>query len=1032
MEEALQPMVEAVEARLAMEESIADGVEAASSATAAAARNRIWHETMRECLAELEGFVDDYRKCRDAARTAVRWAARVAAKKTHRVRLRVGGDHVSGPLDVALAPRGRRSGVDAVSRAVRHLDTLARLRDFSRRSIERYAALAPLVLADDPSARRRTPRPPVADAQSAFARAGLTTPDAIEDCLCVWEFMCAFRGSRFLPTHNETNLEMLPACKLDTFANALKANHTELQRRPHHENPHRFVATVHLHLVRLLLVDQSTDVWWPPPKRTWNSRWWDREYHSIVLQRDLPNYDDQQPVDQQQQQQQSRPAQDHANAKLPPHLQLAVSAAAHAQQAAHSFIQQQPLQLGAASHFVSPAAALHHQRLLQHPQFARPQLQQYPQQQQQQQQHQTPLVPQVHPHPQQAFPAQQQQNGGVRVDPQRLQAADAILCAATMISSNAPIPMDILYRAAVAIGAPNDVLRESAMGRSPSPSLVHAIAAAAAQLSSRGGGGGGGGTLPIVPANNHPAPVVPAPTPPLSAEERAELAEREEQLRAERARRDAAVSAELRARGRQIADRAVEVARVVAEVAAAEAAVAAASKDDALAAAHASLNAVQMRAKRERKRPRNDLETAQQEEAQRKLKGSRAIMAEKPKRGRPSAGATVPLKTNELVNLLKLDNERVVPRPPLETVSATNWPVICAAAAARITDYFEEYDCPDEDEKETANGHVKPLRGKKTLRMAIEHILNGHPYGGLSPRCRCALLRVLVDASLRTAIVRRELESRAKIFAQKETEVIADKHKARADDFVKNRVVAAKARSKLGLPSLSRSYPATPANDEVAATSLFHVARIADITASTKRGLLRLELELCRDAEVAAGLDVVDATPDHPLSTQIAAALATANLPALRNLVDAARASPAFFREDRSIARPLVTAMLALDAADRRARDRQARKTTTDLFRSLEPLRTELVGRDAYGSAYWAFSGEHSYAPHRVWVQLDPEPPKVHHQNGPPDQCANNNGSPPRPPRPALPCWYYFGDAASVGQFASSIDPTDPSERALE
>lgn len=80
------------------------------------------------------------------------------------------------------------------------------------------------------------------------------------------------------------------------------------------------------------------------------------------------------------------------------------------------------------------------------------------------------------------------------------------------------------------------------------------------------------------------------------------------------------------------------------------------------------------------------------------------------------------------------------------------------AAAARLADRFDEYDFVSEERGTNAvqNGEasMKPLRGKRALRAAIEHILKGYPYGGLPPNSRCALLRILVDASLRTTIVR--------------------------------------------------------------------------------------------------------------------------------------------------------------------------------------------------------------------------------------------------------------------------------------
>ena len=36
----------------------------------------------------------------------------------------------------------------------------------------------------------------IADAEAAFASAGLKTPDAVEDCLVCWDFMTTFRAAR--------------------------------------------------------------------------------------------------------------------------------------------------------------------------------------------------------------------------------------------------------------------------------------------------------------------------------------------------------------------------------------------------------------------------------------------------------------------------------------------------------------------------------------------------------------------------------------------------------------------------------------------------------------------------------------------------------------------------------------------------------------------------------------------------------------------------------------------------------------------
>ena len=46
-----------------------------------------------------------------------------------------------------------------------------------------------------PTTRPAAPKPVIADAEAAFASAGLRTPDAVADCLVCWDFMATFRAA---------------------------------------------------------------------------------------------------------------------------------------------------------------------------------------------------------------------------------------------------------------------------------------------------------------------------------------------------------------------------------------------------------------------------------------------------------------------------------------------------------------------------------------------------------------------------------------------------------------------------------------------------------------------------------------------------------------------------------------------------------------------------------------------------------------------------------------------------------------------
>lgn len=280
--QSLDPQLGALEARLAMEESLADAVEAAASAAAASASGlALHHASFHECAAELAGLVDDYREFRLAAHATVR--ATKASSETKLLRLRVDGRRLDDGDFAEPLVMPPASNSSAVMRATRDVDAVARIRRFADRAVQRFDLLRPTCAKE-----ARTAHPPVHDASETFnIQLLLDTPDAVEDCLVAWDFMSAFRGSSFLPNERADDkglkVEMLPACRLDTFCNALKANHTELQKRPRESNPFRFVASLHVSLIKLLLQDPATDNWWPLPKRNLGARWWERENHAALL-----------------------------------------------------------------------------------------------------------------------------------------------------------------------------------------------------------------------------------------------------------------------------------------------------------------------------------------------------------------------------------------------------------------------------------------------------------------------------------------------------------------------------------------------------------------------------------------------------------------------------------------------------------------------------------------------------------------------------------------------------------------------------
>lgn len=157
-----------------------------------------------------------------------------------------------------------------------------------------------------------------------------------------------------------------------------------------------------------------------------------------------------------------------------------------------------------------------------------------------------------------------------------------------------------------------------------------------------------------------------------------------------------------------------------------------------------------------------------------------------------------------------------------------------------------------------------------------------------------------------------------------------------------------------GLPDLPRGN-APHSNDERTQTSLFYAASLSSLEASTKRGFLRLELEAIRDADLVGsrGVDIVDApcALDVTISSQLDSAMRRADTEQLGLAIAAARASSSFCAEGSWIARPLVTAMLVMESAQRRSREREANMRNEQALRELPPLRAEMLGRDSRGSA---------------------------------------------------------------------------------
>jgi hypothetical protein len=256
-----------------------------------------------------------------------------------RVRLRLSGRVVKEPKPIhVVTSKGQRAAVEAIVQASQELDACRDVGAYARRSMRRLQQCAKnrIKVVESQLPGPLPAKPVIADAEAAFASAGLKTPDAVEDCLVCWDFMTTFRaaaaslklpGSRrwrhvarlarepvaatasarpseslrvsegagddadavdatsrdahagdspVLPARDDNSFLMLPETRLDEFAAALQAPNDELIRRPEQHNPFRYLAHVHKELLKLIMTDEETDRWWPSPKKSYGPRWWAR------------------------------------------------------------------------------------------------------------------------------------------------------------------------------------------------------------------------------------------------------------------------------------------------------------------------------------------------------------------------------------------------------------------------------------------------------------------------------------------------------------------------------------------------------------------------------------------------------------------------------------------------------------------------------------------------------------------------------------------------------------------------------------
>ena len=211
-------------------------------------------------------------------------------------------------------------------------------------------------------------------------------------------------------------------------------------------------------------------------------------------------------------------------------------------------------------------------------------------------------------------------------------------------------------------------------------------------------------------------------------------------------------------------------------------------------------------------------------------------------------------------------------------------------------------------------------------------------------------------------------------------------------------------------------------------------ARLAELDASSARGLLRVRLEEHRDAECLSLLDdslkrcaIYDEAPyavDHVDAQRNASALKLIedaskqmDTERLRNALLTARRLPGLaspLNLDPShqawVLRPLAVGALLLRDLEYDSQICKKIKSDEADLRALPSLRAEPVGRDKSGNCHWAFRGEreYRYAPQRVWVQQSPD-----HDV------------------PQKPSWGYYGDATAVAALCRHLDRNDESEALL-
>jgi hypothetical protein len=153
----------------------------------------------KEIWKELDGLSDDLQECRNNAATALRAASRQVSTKRLRVRLRLSGRIVKEPKQIhVVTSKGQRAAVEAIVQASHELDACKDVGAYARRSMRRLQQCAKnrIKVVESQLPGPLPAKPQIADAEAAFASAGLKTPDAVEDCLVCWDFMTTFRAAR--------------------------------------------------------------------------------------------------------------------------------------------------------------------------------------------------------------------------------------------------------------------------------------------------------------------------------------------------------------------------------------------------------------------------------------------------------------------------------------------------------------------------------------------------------------------------------------------------------------------------------------------------------------------------------------------------------------------------------------------------------------------------------------------------------------------------------------------------------------------